>query len=209
MLQAAALVLAAGSGSRFDQDRPAAKLLADLHGQALLAHVLDAVREFGPLATVVVLGHGAAEIEPAMRWMGEIRVVNRHPGRGLASSLQVGIRALVAHPESFDGAFIVLGDQPHLRPETMHALVDAAARARPADRPIVAPRYTAQPGPRNPVLLLRPAWTLVDELVGDHGLASLIEQREDMVLSVPVQGAMPDVDTPADLEQLRSRDSSP
>jgi CTP:molybdopterin cytidylyltransferase MocA len=91
----------------------------------------------------------------------------------------------------------------------MDALRDAAARARPADRPLVVPRYADQgeAGPRNPVLLLRPVWPLVDELQGDRGLAALIDRNPDMVLSVPVPGTMPDVDTPGDLEALRRLDT--
>jgi molybdenum cofactor cytidylyltransferase len=196
----AAVVLAAGAGSRYS-DVPGAKLLAEIDGQPMLARVLDAVRDFGPVATVVVLGHGAAEIERAIDWGDELRARNHEPQRGLASSLQVGIDTLRAYPDDFDGAFIILGDQPHLRADVMRVLAVAATRARPDDRPAVVPRYR-EAGPRNPVLLLRPAWVWVDELEGDRGLAPLIAQRPDMVLEVPVTGAMPDVDTRADLERL-------
>ena len=51
---------------------------------------------------------------------------------------------------------------------------------------------------RNPVLLLRPAWSWVDTLEGDRGLATLIEERTDQILRVRLEGAMPDVDTAAD-----------
>jgi CTP:molybdopterin cytidylyltransferase MocA len=205
-LMLAALILAAGSGKRFDPLQPAAKLLAELEGQPLLEHVLRAVRDFEPETTVVVLGDGAAEIEQAIDWAPtEIRAVNPHPDRGLASSLQTGIWTLEAMRTSLDGVFIILGDQPRLRAETMIALRDAAARARPADRPLVVPRYSAEEeaGARNPVLLLRPVWPLVKELAGDRGLASIAEERPDMVHSVPVAGSMPDVDTAADLKRLR------
>lgn len=191
------VVLAAGAGKRFGGE-PGSKLLAELDGEPLLARVLSAVREFGPAATVVVLGHGAAQIEGALDWRDELCARNHDPDRGLASSLQVGIDTLRALPEDFDGAFIVLGDQPGLRADTMRALEGAAAHARPADRPAVVPRYD-EPGPRNPVLLLRPAWSWVDELEGDHGLARAVEAVPDLVLEVPVGGSMPDVDTPADL----------
>ena len=80
----------------------------------------------------------------------------------------------------------------------MHTLAASAATARPADRPLVVPRYQT-PGPRNPVLLLRPSWSWIDELKGDHGLGTLIDERPDMVLEVAVSGAMPDVDTAEDL----------
>jgi len=199
-LRLAALVLAAGAGSRFSRE-PGAKLLAEVDGEPMLARVLGQVAAFAPAATVVVLGHGAARIEAAIRWTDELRVRNPAPGRGIASSLRVGIEALRAQPDAFDGAFIVLGDQPALRADVMRTLEGAAARARPADRPAVVPRYDVS-GPRNPVLLLRPAWVWVDELEGDHGLAPLIEGRPDMVLSVDVPGQMPDVDTADDLERL-------
>ena len=161
------------------------------------------MRAFGPAVTVVVLGHGVGEIERAIAWRGEIRVVNRAPERGLASSIQAGMRALEGLPEPLDGAFIVLGDQPGLRSEVMEALAEAAEGRADRRRGVIAPRYAAEAGPRNPVLLLRRGWPLVDGLAGDHGLAPLIEARPDLVLDVPVDGSMPDVDEPADLERLR------
>ena len=199
-LRLAAVVLAAGAGSRYGAE-PGAKLLAPVDGQPMLARVLGTLRTFGPAATVVVLGNGADTIENQLEWADEIRVRNHAPERGLASSLKVGIDIMRALPDTFDGAFIVLGDQPLLRIEVLQMLEVAAATQRPADRPVVSPRY-ASPGPRNPVLLLRPAWSLVDELEGDQGLAPLMSSRPHMVLEVAVSGEMPDVDTPADLERL-------
>jgi CTP:molybdopterin cytidylyltransferase MocA len=201
----ATLVLAAGTGSRFGGE-PGAKLLAEIDGEPMLARILAEVRAFGPTLTLVVLGHGADEIERALAWADEIRVRNHEPERGLSSSLQVGIDALRALPGPPDGAFIVLGDQPQLEARTMHALAAAATRSDPAHGPVIVPRYPAGEA-RNPVLLLRPAWSWVDELEGDHGLGGLIDERPEQVLDVAVSGAMPDVDTPSDLERIDS-DSS-
>jgi len=177
-------------------------MIANLDGEPMLAHSLGAVREFDPVVTVVVLGHGADEVERSIEWSTEIRVRNNDPGRGLASSLRTGLHALEMLPSDYDGAFIVLGDQPRLRANVMEALADAASRARPADRPLLVPRYEADPGPRNPVLLMRPAWPQVELLRGDRGLAEFIEDWPHLVLTVPVTGAMPDVDRLSDLERL-------
>ena len=190
-------MLAAGAGSRFG-DEPGGKLLAEIDGRPMLARVLERVRAYGPAITIVVLGHGAGTIERALTWGDEIRVRNHAPDLGLASSLQVGIDALRALPDATDGAFVVLGDQPWLRVEVMQALEAAATSARPADRPVVVPRYETA-GPRNPVLVLRPAWSWVDELQGDQGLAPAIAAHPDQVLEIPVSGTMPDVDEPRDL----------
>ncbi len=162
------------------------------------------MRLYGPQATVIVLGHGAAEIERGIRWQGELRAVNPAPDRGLGSSLQVGIGALRGLPQSLDGTFIVLGDQPYLQPAAMRVLAEAATREGRQGRPLLVPHYTDEPGPRNPVLLMRSAWGWVDDLDDDRGLATLIDSRPASVLSIPVDGTMPDVDEPADLARLRS-----
>jgi molybdenum cofactor cytidylyltransferase len=206
-LRLAAIVLAAGAGSRYSQE-PGAKLLAPLEGRPLLAHVLETVRSVTPVVTIVVLGHGAATIERAIRWQGELRVVNRAPERGLSSSLHIGVQALRALPEPFDGAFIVLGDQPRLRPDVLRLLAGMAEKARAADRPLIVPRYEDDPGPRNPVLLLPSAWAWAEGLKGDRGLAPLIDVRPESVLEVQVPGEMPDVDEPADLERVRGTSAS-
>ena len=201
-LRLAVVVLAAGAGSRFSA-QPGAKLLADLDGRPILEHVLAAVRNARPVATIVVLGHRAADVERSIRWRDELRVINRSPERGLASSLQVGVQALAALPGSLDGTFVVLGDQPRLRPGVMRRLADAATTAGTARLAALAPRYEV-PGPRNPVLLLRPAWAWVAELKGDHGLGPWLDAHPGSVLEVAVEGDMPDVDEPADLEHLRT-----
>ncbi len=156
--------------------------------------------------TVVVLGHGAGDIERALEWHDEIRVRNHDPDRGLASSLQVGVDVLRALPESLDGVFVVLGDQPWLRAETMQALEAASLTA--GDRLAVVPRYESGQA-RNPVLLLRAAWSWVDRLEGDRGLSPLIEAYPERVLPVRVEGEMPDVDTPADLLGLDHGEGRP
>jgi molybdenum cofactor cytidylyltransferase len=195
-------VLAAGAGSRFS-GRPGEKLLAPVEGRPMLARILVTLREHGPAATVVVLGHGGQEIEGAIDWTDEIRVRNPHPEQGIATSLAIGFEALRALPIDTDGAFVVLGDQPTLRAEVLEALAGAAADPGTRDRPFVVPRYADDPGPRNPVLVRREGWPLLAGLRGDHGLAPLIAQHPELCLDVPVPGQMPDIDRPQDLEALR------
>jgi molybdenum cofactor cytidylyltransferase len=197
-----AIVLAAGSGSRFSS-RPGEKLLAPLEGDTILGHVLRALRDFQPAVTVVVLGHGADRIVESIDWEDESIVRNERPDRGVATSLQLGIDAISSLDSGLDGAFVVLGDQPRLRASTLLALATAADRSEAGAQPIVVPRYSDDPGPRNPVLLLRPGWELAREMEGDHGLAPLIALRPDLVLDVAVPGEMPDIDRPEDLERIR------
>lgn len=200
---AAAIVLAAGAGSRFS-GRPGEKLLASIDGRPMLARVLSALREHGPVATIVVLGHGADELQATIDWADEVRVLNPAPDRGISSSLKLGIDALEALSVATDGVFIVLADQPQLRIATLRALERVAADPGTADRPLIVPIYADDPGPLNPVLVRRVAWPLVRELSGDRGLGPFIAQHPELCLRVPVAGTMRDVDSPEDLRELRS-----
>jgi molybdenum cofactor cytidylyltransferase len=188
-----AVVLAAGASSRFGSN----KLLARLDGRPVLAHVLEAVAASGLDATVVVLGHDCAAVEATIAWRSERRVVNPRPQDGLASSLRVGLDAAAEDPAT-DAVLVVLGDQPHLRREAIRAVL-AAARGSPA--PFVRARHAADDAP-NPVLVRRAAWALAAGLSGDRGVGPLLAARPELVLAVAVDGANPDVDTPADLAAL-------
>lgn len=186
-----AIVLAAGAGSRFG----GGKLLAPLTGRPILQHVLDAIADAAIRDVVVVLGDDASDIEAAIAWRAERRAVNPDPSGGLAGSLQIGMTAVDAKAT---GVLVVLGDQPLIAPATMTALLEAPPRP---GRTVVVPRYGEDLG-RNPVLLHRPAFGLVEEARGDRGLGPVLDAHPDFVHEVPLAGHNPDVDTHGDLAGL-------
>ncbi|MFN8631490.1 MAG: nucleotidyltransferase family protein [Chloroflexota bacterium] len=188
-----AIVLAAGASSRFGSN----KLLAPLDGRPVLQHTLDAVAAAGMRDVAVVLGDEAAEVERAIAWREERRVVNERPEDGIASSIRVGLDAAVEFAGA-DAVLIVLGDQPTLRPGVIRAVLTVAESPATATAYFVRPRYADDPAP-NPVLVRRSAWALAAGLEGDWGLGPLMANQPDRVVEVPVEGANPDVDTPADL----------
>jgi molybdenum cofactor cytidylyltransferase len=193
-----ALVLAAGSGSRFG----GAKLLAPFHGRPLVAHAAAAVAEAIAAGT---LAGGVAVIPPAAPGLartldaaGLQLVENPDAALGMANSLRRGLAVLREHtapPAS--GAVIVLADQPLLRAEVIAQLVAGWRQSGRSTRP----RYLATPAePGHPVLLDRSLWHLAERLAGDTGLMQLL--GGEPVIHIDVTGANPDVDTPADLRQL-------
>jgi molybdenum cofactor cytidylyltransferase len=197
-MRVAAVVLAAGSSSRFGSP----KALAELEGKPILEHVLDAVREAGIDEIVVVLGHAGDEIQQGIEWLDERLVRNPDP-RELSSSLQIGLDALDESDPPVQAAVLVLGDQPRTRPSVIRALI---AATRTSELPIVVPQY-AEGGGANPVLLRREAFDLADEAIGDRGLGPILEVRPELVVWVPVAGSNPDIDTPADLAALETNSS--
>jgi CTP:molybdopterin cytidylyltransferase MocA/SAM-dependent methyltransferase len=190
-VRVAGLVLAAGAATRFGSP----KVLARLEGRAVLEHVLTAARSSGLDPIVVVLGDAADAIEAQVSWAGERRVRNPDPGRGLSSSVAIGLEAIGAIDPPVDGAVILLGDQPLTRPDVIRALVSAP---QDSGRPVVVPRY-ADGGGANPILVRREAFALVGGATGDRGLGPLLAANPDLVATVPVPGSNPDVDTRADL----------
>lgn len=187
----AAIVLAAGRGTRFG----GAKMLAELDGRPILQHVLDlaAVANLHPV--VVVLAADAKAVHAAMSWRDEFVTPNDELERGISYSLQLGIRALLE--SGVARTLVLLGDQPRLSADQLRPIL---ACPLDAARPIVVPCYDGRPG--NPVLLERAAWPLAHQLTGDLGMSQLFASRPDLVRHVDIEGENPGVDTPADLAAL-------
>jgi bifunctional UDP-N-acetylglucosamine pyrophosphorylase/glucosamine-1-phosphate N-acetyltransferase len=117
------VVMAAGQGTRMRSKRP--KVLHVLGGRQLLQHVLGAVASLGATRTVVVTGHGAAEVEQSAQAPG-LAFVRQEPQLGTGHALQQAAPLL-----DDDGTTLVLsGDVPLIEPATLRALVDACAGER-------------------------------------------------------------------------------
>jgi molybdenum cofactor cytidylyltransferase len=189
----AAVVLAAGSSSRMGEP----KSLLTLGDRPLLGHVLDHLRVSRVRGVVLVLGGSAARIRRELPLEGVKVVENPAYRDGMSSSLRAGIAALDPAAEAF---FVVLGDEPFVRPETFDALI--AARAESGFR-IVLPTYRGVRG--NPVLLDRSLSAEADSLTGDRGCRALHERHPSETLEVSVDdpGVLIDLDTPEEVERAR------
>jgi molybdenum cofactor cytidylyltransferase len=190
----AAVVLAAGTGSRFG----GGKLRAELRGRPILGHVVDAARAAG-LQPIVVVVPPTGELDDLE--LGAVRrVVNPDPAEGLSSSVRLGVRALELDAD-VEAVVILPGDQPMVRPEVIATLREAMA-ASPGT-PFVVPRYAEDRSP-NPVLARRTVWRLADDLAGDRGFGPVLAAHPELVHIVTVDGANPDIDTLADLERIQA-----
>lgn len=115
--QVDAVVLAAGKGTRMKSDL--AKVLHEMAGRPLLAHVLDTARAAGVDRTVVVVGHQADRVREACA-APDLEFVLQQPQLGTGHAVQM------AEPALRDGGWTVVlaGDVPLLRAETLRRLVD-------------------------------------------------------------------------------------
>ncbi len=197
LARVAAVVLAAGAGTRFG----GAKLGAMLEGRPMLQHALDAVRSLGPGRCVVVLGADADDLEAAIDWQDELRVRNPEPEAGLSGSLRLAVAECQRALPDLMGVLVVLGDQPRTSPDVMRALVDALPAALAQGVWAVVPDYAAGGG-ANPALVLEEGLVRIPELRGDAGLGALLAADPRRSLRVPVPGSNPDVDTTSDLTAI-------
>ncbi len=193
-----AVVLAAGGANRFG----APKLLLPIPGpsaQPLIAHVVDAVLASAVHRVIVVLGASASQIREALAGRAVALVDNARWPEGMSTSVKAGLSAVCPDTE---GVLFVLGDQPGLRTEHIHALIEAFA-ASTAD--IIYPTFGGRRG--NPVLMSRVTFPALQELAGDQGGRALISSGRFETLAVEVEdaGVLVDIDTPEDWERWQSQ----
>ena len=122
----AAVILAAGKGTRMRSDRH--KVLHPIAGRPMLGHLLDALATLSPQRTVVVTGAGRDQVEAFLAGTGAA-VATQEPQLGTGHAVRMAEGALAG----FAGDVLVLyGDVPLVRAETMAAMLD---RLNAADRP--------------------------------------------------------------------------
>ena len=114
------IVLAAGLGTRMKSHAP--KVLHPLGGAPLLHHALAAGETLSPERVIIVAGHGAEEVEAAVKGRGT--VVRQAEQLGTAHAVAQARQAL----DGAEGdALVLYGDTPFIRPATLERM--AAARA--------------------------------------------------------------------------------
>jgi CTP:molybdopterin cytidylyltransferase MocA len=194
-----AILLAAGSGSRFG----GGKLLAPYRGRPLIEASLANLAEAPIEETVAVIGDDAQRLRAVCEPYG-VRVVENPDWRqGQSTSVRAGLLAL--GPE-VRAAVVLLADQPLVGPGAVGRLV--AAFEEGAE--VAVATYGGRR--RNPVLFSRAVWPLLEaELSGDEGARAVLRRHPDLVTEVPCDGVgdPADVDTAEDLrslERMRERE---
>jgi bifunctional UDP-N-acetylglucosamine pyrophosphorylase / glucosamine-1-phosphate N-acetyltransferase len=110
------VVLAAGGGTRMKSSRP--KVLQELAGKSMLAHVIDAAQCLAPEQIHVVYGHKGTQVreafaERALHWVEQTEQL----GTGHA------VKLALAHIPDAARVLVLYGDSPALLPATLMALV--------------------------------------------------------------------------------------
>jgi bifunctional UDP-N-acetylglucosamine pyrophosphorylase/glucosamine-1-phosphate N-acetyltransferase len=121
------VILAAGKGTRMKSDRP--KVLHTLAGRPLIEHVLRTVDQLKPTSTVLVVGHGAEQVQTALAGRQDLRFVVQSPQLGTGHAL---MQAETAVSGKSGTVLLLYADVPLLQTGTLRRLVESHDAARAA-----------------------------------------------------------------------------
>jgi molybdenum cofactor cytidylyltransferase len=189
----AGIILAAGAARRMGQP----KQLMPLAGKPMVWHVVSAACQSKLDTVSMVTGKAADNIVKAV---ADLKVTILHNAKwenGQSSSLVTGMQHL---PPDTNAVMFLLADQPLITPELINSLIDGY---HSSGRSILFPCFAGQRG--NPVLFDYKKWnSVLNELSGDQGARSIIQNHPESIHCVPVQAEslLWDVDTEEDYRRI-------
>ena len=191
------VILAAGASRRMG--RP--KLLLPWQETTVIGHILHQWREIGASQIVIVHRPNDGDLFSEMdrlNFSAQNRIENSQPDRGMFSSILCAARWSGWNGEVSSWA-IVLGDQPHLRRETLKGLVDF--HFRHVDL-VCQPFYGDHE--RHPVILPRHVFEKL-KISDAETLKDFLKLISSATVKYPMDdiGLALDMDTPEDYKRLQ------
>ncbi|MGC1872715.1 MAG: nucleotidyltransferase family protein [Acidobacteriaceae bacterium] len=193
-----AILLAAGASTRLGQPKQLLRLPV-FGGETLLDHAVALARAAGAAPIFVILGAHAEEIILECELLDCILVRNEAWAEGMASSLRVGIAAVLENAPAASAAMVLVCDQPGLSAEHLGRLLDV--HGEDGNR-IAASRYAGRTGV--PAIFPRAVFPALLELQGDQGARALLQQPGTAIHAIDFPGGELDLDSPEDIARLNA-----
>lgn len=185
-----AIVLAAGSGSRFG----GLKQLARYERTPLVVRAVRIAEAVCGPRSVLVAGHEWRAVVDACRPLRGFFTNNTAYRAGMGGSIACGVKAV---REAADAVLLMLADQPLVTVDHLQQLI--AARLDSSDC-IAVTSFAGTEGP--PVIFPRRCFADLGKLEGDQGARVVLERAGGRVRPVRFEPAAVDVDAPEDLNGL-------
>lgn len=186
-----AIVLAAGESTRMGTQ----KLLLPYAGSTVIGHIVDRLIESDAGEIVVVTGHEPGRIRTALADRNAALVQNDRYREGMLSSVRTGFAEA---SDSWDGALVVLGDQPSIQTATVNRLVE---ESRECPVGLIVPVYEDRRG--HPILIPMKYRSEILEQYDTVGLRGLIRAHPEVIVEVALNtgSVLEDMDYPEDYER--------
>jgi CTP:molybdopterin cytidylyltransferase MocA len=181
-VNAAAIILAAGSSQRLGQPKQNVLLAGETLLQRAIRTATDA--SLSPIIVVIRSTIHSAAIQTDIEF-----VTNLEPDEGIASSIRCGIVALA--PKEVGGAVIMTCDQPAVTAAHLRALASDEVR-------VTGSRYARTIGV--PAYFPRTSFAELLQLGGDSGARALLQTAQ----SISAENLELDIDTQQDLDRART-----
>src|SRR2546429_2311030 len=111
-------IMAAGKGTRLKSKHP--KVLHQVGGKTLLAHVIAAAQQVVPAKDIyVIVGHEADKVRESVQQTG-VQFIVQEPQRGTGHALMCAASAL----KKYDQVIVLSGDAPLISADTIEKLRD-------------------------------------------------------------------------------------
>ena len=190
----AAIVLAAGSSSRYGK----CKQLVKINGSSLVRLAIVKLSSLFPYDKIsVVVGANSEAVAQSVRDLPVNVVLNEHWQQGLASSLKGGLNSV---EPGCRAVMITLCDQALVTEKHLRQLLELWL-ADPTR--IIASGYAGTIG--TPAVIPAEFYPQLLALEGDAGAKSILKNNAGRVRTVAIPEAEFDLDVPADLEKLKKK----
>jgi bifunctional UDP-N-acetylglucosamine pyrophosphorylase/glucosamine-1-phosphate N-acetyltransferase len=125
-MQLAIVIMAAGKGTRLKSNRP--KVLHEVGGKPLLAHVIQAASQVVPPSDIyVIVGHQAEQVKAAVAASG-VQFILQAEQRGTGHAIQSAQSSV----QAYENILVLSGDVPLIRTQTILELRDFHLEQRAA-----------------------------------------------------------------------------
>ena len=192
-------VVSLGAGASSRMGRP--KLLLPWGDTSVIGHLIGQWRALAARQIAIVCRPGDEALGATLDQLGfprADRLENPQPERGMFSSIRCAAN-WTGWKREITAWAIVLGDQPHLRLETLRTVLKFQA-AHPGS--VCQPEFGGHA--RHPVLLPRPAFRELKQTPAET-LNAFLKQTSCRVAKCPIEdpGLSLDLDTPEDYQRAR------
>ncbi len=187
------IVLAAGESRRFGSPKP----LADINGTPAVRVICDTLLASAVDRVIVVLGHEAAAVRPALPQHERVHsIVNEDYRRGMTSSFQTGLSLAAS---SAAGHMLQPVDMPFVTVATLDLLCRTFKEQGPL---ILVPTYNGRPG--HPPLFSSSLSDDFKALKAEEPLSSIQHRLKQKTMYLPVDdpGVIRTYSTPQELSRL-------